>query len=142
MQTLRDYAMKFAGVPYKWGGTNPMQGFDCSGFVREMLASVGANPPGELGSQGLFNYFEGLGRQCNQAKMGVLVFYGTSVTGITHVALALDAYRIIEAAGGGSTTLLPQDAAAQNAFVKIRLIDYRKDRVAMVWPSYAAIGYP
>lgn len=142
MQTLRDYAMKMVGVPYKWAGGSPLSGFDCSGLVRELLSSVGANPPGELNSQNLFNYYDHLGKQTTIPKMGTLVFYGQSVTKIDHVAMAIDQYRIIEAAGGTATTLTLADAIAQNAFVKIRLIDYRKDRVAMAWPGYPTLNIP
>jgi hypothetical protein len=42
---------------------------------------------------------------------------------------------IINAGGGGSKTLTIKDAAAQNAFVKIRPFDYRKDIVAILRPN-------
>lgn len=64
---LRD-ALSLQGVPYVWGGTSPVQGFDCSGYVqyvfrrhgvelprtaRQMAAAVlkvpkGARAPGDL----------------------------------------------------------------------------------------------
>ena len=31
---LIEYAKKFLGIPYKFGGTSPSTGFDCSGFVQ------------------------------------------------------------------------------------------------------------
>lgn len=34
-------AMKYIGVPYKWGGTNPAVGLDCSGLVRQAFADIG-----------------------------------------------------------------------------------------------------
>jgi peptidoglycan DL-endopeptidase CwlO len=36
---------RYLGVPYKWGGTDPATGFDCSGFVQRAFADVGVSLP-------------------------------------------------------------------------------------------------
>src|SRR6266568_797841 len=36
-----DYARKFRGVRYVYGGTSPRTGFDCTGFVRYVYAHFG-----------------------------------------------------------------------------------------------------
>ena len=141
MNILRDYALQFVGTPYRWGGDDPMDGFDCSGFVQELLASCGIDPPADQTAQGLYNHFEKLGGY-NKHGCGALAFYGKSVTQITHVALMIDPYRIVEAGGGGSKTLTRQDAAAQNAYVRVRLLNARGDLVAVIKPSYGKIGLP
>ena len=69
-------------------------------------------------------------------------FYGKSVTEISHVAWALNPYQIIEAGGGDHLTKTRDDAAAKSACIRVRPIDRRKDRVAIVHPSYARIGIP
>jgi len=135
MDKLISYAMTFIGVPYRWGGDDPMEGYDCSGFVQELLMSVGVDPIGDQTSHMLYRYFCAKGKKINEIKTGALVFYG-SETKITHVALAIDSFRIIEAAGGGSKTKNEKIAARQNAFIRIRPARRRKDLQAIIMPKY------
>lgn len=139
MLILKDYALSFVGTPYSWGGSNPMGGFDCSGFVQELLASVGMDPPGDQSAQALYDYFE-KNSTWNTRALGSLAFFGQSSTSVTHVAMMLDQYRIIEAGGGGSKVLSIDDAKAHNSYIRVRLLNYRKDLVAVMKPSYVTIG--
>ena len=38
-------AMKYLGIPYKWGGARPKTGFDCSGLVQYVFARLGVDLP-------------------------------------------------------------------------------------------------
>lgn len=38
-------ASGYLGVPYKWGGTNPSTGMDCSGFLQNVFKNVGIKIP-------------------------------------------------------------------------------------------------
>jgi len=118
-----------------------MTGFDCSGFVVELLQSCGQiKHKSDYTSQGLYDYFDHKGTHSGASSFGALVFYGKSVTRISHVAFGLDSYRVAEYGGGGSATTDAQEAARVNAFGRIRPVDYRSDRVACVKPTYRTIG--
>lgn len=144
VEVLRAYAMKLVGTPYKYGGENPMSGFDCSGLVIELYKSMGILPHGFDGTaQKIYNLFE-MNSTHNSYGIGSLVFYGESVTKITHVAMMLDKsqpWRIIEAGSGTSKTLTKDDADNSNAYVRIRPIGYRSDKVAILRPNYFT-SYP
>lgn len=120
------------GIPYKWGGKTP-QGFDCSGFVCELLMSIGKLPNDTiLSSRGLYKHFKHL--KAVKPGKGCLLFYGKSVENISHVAVAIDAEFMYEAGGGGSTTRSVLDSIRKRAYVRRRRIDRRSDLVAVVDP--------
>ena len=135
MQTLILYALQFVGRPYRWGGDDPMAGFDCSGFVQELLASVGLDPVGDQTAQSLHEYFAGRTND-RTVQAGTLLFFGKDLKSISHVAMAIDDFRMIEAGGGGSKTVTEADAEKQNAYIRVRAISNRKDLVAALRPQY------
>ena len=109
---LRAYILKFVGLPYIWGGDDPILGLDCSGFAQEVLLAFGAHPsPGEdLTAQSLYDKLLKTGGY-NQTMPGALAFYGKQYNSITHVGVLFTADLIVEAGGGGSKTLTSADAA-------------------------------
>lgn len=139
MNILRDYAMSFAGVPYKWGGSNPVEGMDCSGYVQWLLKSVGMDPPADQTAQALYDHFESKSAH-GLRQAGALAFYGKSVKEIIHVAFMIDPYRIMEAGGGDHLTLTREDAARKGACVRMNLVDYRSDFLVTLRPVYGKIG--
>lgn len=132
-------SLQFLKLPYKWGGDDPIKGFDCSGLIQELYAMIGIDPPGDQTAQSLYEYFKG--RSAEGARdTGALVFYGKSLIKITHVGMIIcdnndGCLSMIEAGGGGSSTNSPEDAAKQNAYVRIRPFNARTDIVSVLLPK-------
>jgi cell wall-associated NlpC family hydrolase len=89
-----DYAKRFRGVRYVYGGTSPRSGFDCSGFVRFVYAHFGV--PLAHSSYAQF----GLGRRVGRASLrpGDLVFFD----GLGHVGIYIGNGRFIHAPHTGT----------------------------------------
>jgi len=127
-----DYAMQFAGTPYIWGGNNPLEGFDCSGFAQEILAAMGLDPRGDQTAQMLYDHFIEEGIEM-EPQRGCLAFFGEEER-ITHVAFCLSEDQMIEAGGGGRACKDEESAAAHGAYVRVRALDARSDLVACIYP--------
>lgn len=134
MQTLIDYALSHVGIAYIWGGDDPVNGYDCSGFIQECLQSVGIDPKGDQTAHGLYTHFKKVGTP-GQVKAGSLAFYGKHDK-VSHVGLFIDSWRIVEAAGGNSKTINAKQAALQNAYIRVRPFDYRRDFIEAINPIY------
>lgn len=137
---LRSYAMSWLLRPYRWGGDDFL-GVDCSGLCLELLRAAGMWDQTDTTAQGLYQHFSR--HYANVALgFGALHFYGQSTHAIIHVAFGLDTHLVIEAGSGNSKTVNVQKAAEQNAWVRIRPIDHRPDRVASFTPEYEFLTYP
>jgi cell wall-associated NlpC family hydrolase len=133
-------AWAYIGKPYIWGGDDPINGFDCSGFVIELLKTVGALPrDGDWTADGLYNKFKAYKVGNKSITKGCLVFWGTSYK-MTHVEFAITAEHSIGASGGGSKTTDDETAAKQNAYIKVRPIAGRDREVQCVVFPFASIG--
>ncbi|MBA3366419.1 MAG: C40 family peptidase [Actinobacteria bacterium] len=64
-------AMRYLGVPYKWGGASPSTGFDCSGFIMYVYSQVGVSLPHNAAAQ----YGVGTPVSRSQLQPGDLVFF-------------------------------------------------------------------
>lgn len=75
-------ANKHLGTPYKYGGITP-KGFDCSGFTQYVMAKNDVQIPRTSKAQAVNN------KKIKQkdAKIGDLVFFGSSKSNISHVGI-------------------------------------------------------
>lgn len=131
-----DIALQFLKIPYKWGGDDTIEGFDCSGFAQELLASVGIDPVGDQTAQALFEHFKdkSVTGKHNTHDVGALIFFGKNLNRITHVGIAISDDTMIEAGGGGSKTTNSKAAADHNAYIRVRSISNRSDYLAALLP--------
>lgn len=124
---LQQLAFRLIGVPYKWGGSSPLDGVDCSGLCVYLLQSVGILPPGfDANAQGLRSKFPAVASAAG-VKFGDLVFFGKDVKTATHVGFCLGEGLMLEAGHGDSTTTNLQRAIEQKAHVCISPINRRSD---------------
>lgn len=134
---LVPFALSLLGKPYLWGGKNPLTGFDCSGFVEWVLSAYGIDPPGVVNSQAIYEYFL-KDNKCLHEVLGPgsLCFYGKSTKEITHIALMVNQFQLIEAGGGDSSTVSLEEAKKRGACVRLKPLGHRKDLVATLLPIY------
>lgn len=119
-----EIAKHYLGLPYRWGGDDPTTGFDCSGFVIELLKSVGKLPrSGDWTAQGLWDRFWEYRE--DEPSEGCLAFWHNGSGKIIHVEYCINHELSIGASGGGSSTTNAQIASDQNAYIKIRPIHSR-----------------
>jgi cell wall-associated NlpC family hydrolase len=102
-------ALRYLGVPYRWGGTDPLTGFDCSGLVQFAYAQVGVGLSHYTGTQ----FTEGAPVPDGQLRPGDLVFFEPGVAGPGHVGLYLGGDEFVEAPHAGDVVKVASLATAR-----------------------------
>jgi cell wall-associated NlpC family hydrolase len=102
-------ALSLLGTPYRYGGASPESGFDCSGLVRHVFASV-LNQDLPRRSEEI----SAVGQPVSRAEIqpGDLLFFNTLRRAFSHVAIYI---------GGGRFVHAP----ARNGHVRIEGLDDR-----------------
>jgi NlpC/P60 family len=88
-------ARRYLGTPYRWGGSSPSTGFDCSGLVQWAYAKAGIHLPRTSEEQILAPG----GRRVDRDHLlpGDLVFFRDASGDVHHVGISLGGHRFIEA---------------------------------------------
>jgi cell wall-associated NlpC family hydrolase len=123
-QKIADYAQKFVGVRYVYGGESP-KGFDCSGLTQYVFSNFGIKLNRTASSQ----TSQGTVIKESDLKMGDLVFFDTDGghNSITHVGIYLGNDKFIHAESGSvrsvSVSDLGESYYARNFMTARRIIN-------------------
>ena len=99
-QELVTTARRFLGVPYRWGGEDRTNGFDCSGLTMVSYRLNGLNLPRNSRAQ----FRAGQAVDKTRLRQGDLVFFATKGgSRVTHVGLYIGDNRFIHAPRPGKT---------------------------------------
>ena len=97
-QSVVKTAKRMLGVKYRYGGTSPSRGFDCSGLVQYSHKAAGVNIPRTTGQQ--YKATKRISRR--YLKAGDLVFFKTAISrAISHVGIYLGNNKFIHAPSSG-----------------------------------------
>ena len=99
---ILESARSLVGTPYRFGGTSPAEGFDCSGLVTYVARLHGILLPRIVSDQ----FAAGRAVDRSDLAPGDLVFYSTVGPGATHVGIVLESngtLRFIHAPADGSS---------------------------------------
>lgn len=98
VQKLLGEGLMYIGVPYRWGGTSPMSGLDCSGLTQLVFRNaVGVDLPRTALEQA------GVGSRVSvrELKPGDLVFFNTIGENISHVGIYVGNGKFLHAPATG-----------------------------------------
>ena len=86
-------ALRAVGVPYRWGGSSPRSGFDCSGLVYWAYNHLGVRLPHSSYA------LHGLGRRVSRSRLrpGDVLFF----SGLGHVGVYIGRSRMVHAPQSG-----------------------------------------
>ena len=94
-------AERYLGTPYRYGGTSPVTGFDCSGFVQYVFARNAVRLPRTSRQQARVGV--SMPRRFSSLTAGDLVMFAERGEAISHVAIYAGHNRIIHATSSGGT---------------------------------------
>ncbi len=101
---LVEEAEKYLGYPYVWGGSNPSESFDCSGFVCWVLNKSGTANVGRTNAYGLYGMSTVIPSE--EAQPGDLIFFTGDRAAeigypVTHVGIYVGNGMMLHCASGG-----------------------------------------
>ncbi len=114
------YARHLLGVPYRYGGTSPRTGFDCSGFVRYVYSHFGVS----LAHSSFSDMWRGKRVLAGHLEPGDLVFFD----GGGHVGIYVGSGRFVHAPHTGTVVRISTMAG----WYSERFVEARRVRCSLV----------
>lgn len=97
-------AKAFSGLPYVWAGASPEAGFDCSGYIYEVMRLNGYEVPRMADAQ----FYESQRVQRKDLRPGDMVFFHTYLPGPSHVGFYMGDEKFIHASSAGEGVIVSQ----------------------------------
>ncbi|MCG3202179.1 MAG: hypothetical protein NFCOHLIN_02058 [Gammaproteobacteria bacterium] len=114
------YALSLTGTRYRYGGTSPAEGFDCSGFVRYVFGHFGVDLPRSAREMAA-----ALPRvDADERRPGDLIFFNTNGRPFSHVGIYLGNGRFVHATS--SRTRLVMVSELSDSYWRRRLNGVRR----------------
>ena len=102
--TVLSRAVNVLGTPYRWGGSSPSKGFDCSGLVKYAFNDVKAVNLPRSSSEMASGHGQKVERK--DLKPGDLLFFNIKSRTVNHVAIYLGNDRFIHAPRRGKSVTI------------------------------------
>lgn len=118
-QQIVNYAKKYVGLKYVWGGTSLTSGADCSGFVQAIYAHFGIDIPRVSRDQAT----EGKEISRSELKKGDLIFYGHG-SYINHVGMYIGNGKVINASNSAPYPIGGVKIVKYNYRTPIKMVSY------------------
>ncbi|HUG40754.1 MAG TPA: C40 family peptidase [Longimicrobiales bacterium] len=123
-RNVLDTADDYVGVPYRWGGESPREGFDCSGYVQYVFARNGVRVPRVSRDQAR------AGRPVSPVVSallpGDLMFYAGSDGVVNHVAIYAGGDRIIHSSSTGRGVRYDDLSSRRGRYYATRMVAARR----------------
>ncbi len=114
----------YIGVPYRWGGTSPTTGFDCSGYVQYVFGHEGVPLPRTARQQAVAG--SGRATRWDAAGPGDLVMFANEGEAISHVAFYVGHRRILHASSSGGGVRYDELDTRRGQWYRERLVAVRR----------------
>ena len=114
----------YVGVPYRWGGTSPRTGFDCSGLVQYVYGREGVELPRTSRQQAAAGVRRAT--RWDAAGAGDLVLFAEEGEAVSHVAFYVGGGRILHASASGGGVRYDDLATRRGRWYRERLVAVRR----------------